>query len=799
MRALPLFVVHATLAIALGAASAFPVAAAGPAWTRLVPPGPPTLPAEPPSPRSMLGAVYDPVRDRMLVHSGQGPAGLSNDVWELALAGSMKWRRLLPASGPAGPRRTGEVAVYDPVRDRMIVFGGETGGTLLTNEVWTFSLAEGRWAPLAVAAGAAPTARSYASGIYDPLRDRLVIYGGLDQSGLPGDAWTLTLTGTPTWRLISTPGLRPLARDRAACAYDPVPDRMIVFGGRVIGAFTGDTWALEFAGGSFIWRQLAGALPGPSPRMSAAAVFDAARNRFLVSGGWDFSDRSDTWELLLGGTIPEWRLLHGDAPGDSAPAGRAGHVAVIDAARDRMILFAGFDGTGAYRNDVWQLGLAEPAAWAAVTPDLEAQVGFGPTPRFGAVLAADSEQDRMILFGGIDDGFGEVGTTLRNDLWKLTLDDPEWSEIEAPGARPAGRFDAAGAYDPLGDRFLVFGGETYVGAPLRDLWQYAFAGAGGWEDVTPAEGLPSQRAGARLVYDAVGGRMLLFGGWSGIGYLNDVWSLSLGPEKPSWLRVFTSGAPPSPRRDAGVTFDTVRNRLIVTGGVGTSGYAADTWALDVSRPGQAIWQFLHSGAGGPGGRQGLGAAFDWRRNRLVVFGGADGTFHNDAWALSLAGPAVWSPLAPAGEAPGPRWLHGFALDSKRDRVVAFGGRGDFGELFGDTQALVLDLTDPAEGTPRIGGPGSSRSVVVVPGPALLGAELHGGALAVRLAPVAGERARIAVYTVTGRRCASLEIEDPAEGAQEVVLPVAGAWTPGIYFVELAQATGRQVKKIAIAR
>jgi len=61
-----------------------------------------------------------------------------NDVWALSLGDAPGWTMLSSASPPPSPRK-GHAAVYDPIRDRMIVFGGDLGSNQLSNEMWTYS------------------------------------------------------------------------------------------------------------------------------------------------------------------------------------------------------------------------------------------------------------------------------------------------------------------------------------------------------------------------------------------------------------------------------------------------------------------------------------------------------------------------------------------------------------------------------------------------------------------------------------------------------------------------------------
>src|SRR5204863_1309331 len=137
------------------------------------------------------------------------------------------------------------------VRDRGLVFGGAKmfGLTVIQfNDVWAMSLAPSpAWTPLAPT-GTKPAARHGHTTIYDPVRDRLVVFGGRDVIGLRNDVWELSLSGAPAWTQLAPSGTPPTARGDASAIYDPVRDRMIVFGGfDGKPGWDGDVWELTFS------------------------------------------------------------------------------------------------------------------------------------------------------------------------------------------------------------------------------------------------------------------------------------------------------------------------------------------------------------------------------------------------------------------------------------------------------------------------------------------------------------------------------------------------------------------------
>ena len=67
------------------------------------------------------------------------------------------------------------------------------------------------------------------SAVYDPLRQRMIVIGGVNAG--PCTAMKLALTGTPTWSPIAVDGSVPPPRAHHSAIYDPDGDRILVFGG----------------------------------------------------------------------------------------------------------------------------------------------------------------------------------------------------------------------------------------------------------------------------------------------------------------------------------------------------------------------------------------------------------------------------------------------------------------------------------------------------------------------------------------------------------------------------------------
>jgi hypothetical protein len=251
-----------------------------------------------PSPRSGHTSIYDPAADRALIFSGYDGA-YYNDLWSHSFGGAMSWSSLAVA-GVLPPPRQGQAVARDPLRQRMLVIGGSTPFGRTLNDVWSMSMTTAPTWSQVVADGTPPGPRAWASAIYDPVRDRVLVYGGLDL--LDQEVWVLSLAGSPTWSQLSVSGVKPPARGRHTAIYDPVRDAMVVYGGTSSEA--NPLWTLSLSGVPQ-WSQSTGTGTNPVPRQWQAAVYDARLDRMLMfggsGGGIGYTD--ETWELTWGQPI----------------------------------------------------------------------------------------------------------------------------------------------------------------------------------------------------------------------------------------------------------------------------------------------------------------------------------------------------------------------------------------------------------------------------------------------------------------------------------------------------------------
>ena len=114
------------------------------------------------------------------------------------------------------------------------------------------------------------------------------------------------------------------------------------------------------------------------------------------------------------------------------------------------------------------------------------------------------------------------------------------------------------------------------------------------------------------------------------------------------------GPGPGPSRHTFASaYDSMRNRYVLFGGSDFYSLLNDTWTIELGAHPQ--WSALATQGTPPSPRRLAEAVYDQRDDRLILFGGYDGTFYNDLWQLSFAtDPPTWSPLAATGGPPAAR-------------------------------------------------------------------------------------------------------------------------------------------------
>ena len=189
-----------------------------------------------PAPRHEAGMVLDTQRHRLLVFGGRvgpwdvpEPDQVMGDLWELTLDGSAAWRAITAPSAPSP--RFGHAMVYDPVRDRVVVCSGEGSDSLLS-DAWAFDAAEETWSVL-TPGGLAPAGPLV--GVLDRENDRMLAIA----PGDPVSIAELPINGTAPWVPVDAAGSDGVSWDpslfnrRVAAAWGGSPRGLLLLWERV--------------------------------------------------------------------------------------------------------------------------------------------------------------------------------------------------------------------------------------------------------------------------------------------------------------------------------------------------------------------------------------------------------------------------------------------------------------------------------------------------------------------------------------------------------------------------------------
>jgi hypothetical protein len=265
----------------------------------------------------------------------------------------------------------------------------------------------------------------------------MVMFGGYRGGvGFNGETW---LWNGNHWSQ-ATPAVAPSARGNFAMAYNSAADKVILFGGALVGSVPADdTW--EWDGAAQTWRELFPETK-PAARYNHAMAYDEARGEVVLFGGFGAVRYADTW--VFDGA--DWQQR---TPAVS-PAGRNGHQMIYDAARQKVVLFGGFPG---WTNDTWEW---DGANWTQI------QIP-GPPGRQYFSMAYDSDREVTVLACGQLAGFIRA-----QDTWEY--DGAAWVEQLKVGMTTPPRDQNVLGYYPDRQQLVLHGGYAGGANVLSDTW-----------------------------------------------------------------------------------------------------------------------------------------------------------------------------------------------------------------------------------------------------------------------------------------------------------------------------------------
>ncbi len=311
-----------------------------------------------------------------------------------SIAQSMQWQQVT-SQGDSPPQLQGYAMCYDENRQKTVLFGGfEAGPRIMHNETWEWDGSQ--WEQVNIDISERPAERFLTEMVYDPNRNKIVLYGGADVVTYETFEDTWEYDGT-TWTQIDTEG--PGIKWGHTMAYDPVREKVLLFGGNKSTSYNGSSELWEYDDSE--WSQIHLENP-PPPRALARMVLDEKRQKIVLFGGDvnDSHEYGDTWE---------WDGEKFTKVSDSGPSPRYFFGMAYDPDREKVILFGGSN-HDTYLGETWEWNGNE---WKQLNIT-------EPSPKAMIDLSYDKIRKKIVLYGG--NGLNEFGEYTRfNDTWELSF------------------------------------------------------------------------------------------------------------------------------------------------------------------------------------------------------------------------------------------------------------------------------------------------------------------------------------------------------------------------------------------
>jgi hypothetical protein len=275
-----------------------------------------------PGPRSLFGFEHNPVTGETILYAGVNDQQTMGDLWSYGLGG---WRRQSLVGG--NPACSSPLTSWDSARNVMVAVCEESDTYELDGATMT-------WKGFSTLKDKPPVHR-FASMVYDPRLKKTVYFGGWDGANYLKQTW---LWDGTKWTRVAKEKAPP-PRMLGVMFWDPTKERVTLFGG--IGRPTsddrivryGDMWSFD----GTVWTQLTPAKL-PAARYGAASLYDPLREKVIMFGGKSEEEKflDELWEW--DGTT--W--TQNDQP--TRPSARMNGRFAWDSSHQRLLYYGGFGG-----------------------------------------------------------------------------------------------------------------------------------------------------------------------------------------------------------------------------------------------------------------------------------------------------------------------------------------------------------------------------------------------------------------------------------------------------------------------
>ncbi len=238
-----------------------------------------------------------------------------------------------------------------------------------------------------------------------------------------------------------------------------------------------------------------------------------------------------------------------------------------------------------------------------------------------------------------------------------------WSGPYLPTTRPSPRYDHSMAYDAINNKVVLFGG--YDGSNYDDTWEYNTVTHTWYGPYLPTR-RPPGGFGHSMAYDSTNNRIVLFSGYD-VSYHDETWEYDTATH--TWYGPYLPATRPSLRYDHAMAYDSTNNRIVLFGGRFGSTYFDETWEYDTATH---TWYGPFQPSICPSGRIEHAMTYDSVNNRIVLFGGDDGSLNDETWEYDTATHTWYGSYLPVTR-PSSRYATALIYDSVIKKIVLFGG------------------------------------------------------------------------------------------------------------------------------
>lgn len=660
-----------------------------------------------PTSRRGSAMVYDAKNKRFILFGGYDGSVRFNEVWELSADTAYhRWKKLTPTgTAPVARNLCGSVYARGTTsgsvdKAYMIIWGGADPAdrndmlaldvSTPGSEVWT-TLTQTN----------APSTRDYishhmAAKVTASNTIDIYLFGGWASSRV-NDLYRCTFNvnspGSVTWTTLKANGTagNPSARSGAAMIYDALNNRLIITSGYNGSTYLSDVWQYSISGGTFTQLSPTGTAPGG--RELPSIGYDSVNQRLILIGGWQGSattNRNDIIQLSLTSGSEAWTQIKSNDTNNQGVFPFSNAAAAVDTNRNIMAIsmLYGYDSTDKY---VYGFNLGDTSASATL---YSLTVADYFRARDAPAFAYNTARGELLFVNGysaMDDDATIANGEHISEIWAYSRTNQTW-RYAARGPFSMTQCEGGLAvYDSVNDRVIFFGGLRGSSQMSSDVWELKADAFGMYKasKLSPSGTLPAERWLVAGCYDAANHRMVVWGGQNSSTILGDVWALDLTSGSETWSQLTPTGTAPTPVWQSAYVFDSTTKRLYVHGGFTGASYSSQLFYLDLTTTNGA---WVNTGVTGGLAVRGAVMGYDNTNQRLICFGGYDGTLvNNTVRYTSTAAFSSWVTQATTNT-PAARRSAGTGMIGST--FIVSSGRPVSGTWFNDVQELDMS-TAPA--------------------------------------------------------------------------------------------------------